>query len=320
MTESTAPQVVRSYLTQLQKALADLPGEVSEEIVAGIREELDGLDASAAAARIETLGDPEFIAAEAHSEAVGSPLVEPVETTAAEPRWLAVLAALLVAFGGVIVPVIGWVVGIALVWMSKTWRRWEKWVGTLIAPGVAVLAALIPFIIAAFEAPPPAHEAPNPLIPGYYDPFAILIVGPALFGVVAGIWLLWRARRVWSSADRTQPGREPANAQPRQQGSGYPVVTVLLLILGGVVVPVLGWAVGVAMLWAADVWSIRDKWLGTLAGPVAILAAGLAMFIVRIGGGGSSGLVWWHAVLLGGVALPVIANLLVGIRLLRRSR
>jgi hypothetical protein len=325
MARTTTPQVVRSYFTQLETALVELPTDVREEILAGIREELDGLDASAAAARIEALGDPEFIAAEARSEAAGpaagSPLVELVEARDPEPRWLPVLAALLVAFGGIVIPFVGWIVGIAMVWMSKTWRIRDKWIATL-TPFIGVAAFILLFALTSAASQlnvPSTSEFGNPLIPGMFSAVwsSAFLVIPV--NAVVGIWLLWRAKRVWSSADRTQPGREPANAQPRQQGSGYPVVTVLLLILGGVVVPVLGWAAGVAMLWAADVWSIRDKWLGTLAGPVAILAAGLAMFIVRIGGGESGGLVWWHAVLLGGVALPVVANLLVGIRLLRRS-
>lgn len=50
----------------------------------------------------------------------------------------------------------------------------------------------------------------------------------------------------------------------------YSVVTVLLLILGGFVVPVVGWFAGVVMPWAGDRWSIGDKLLGTLIWPAAV--------------------------------------------------
>lgn len=51
------------------------------------------------------------------------------------------------------------------------------------------------------------------------------------------------------------------------QDEAYSVVTVLLLIVGGFVVPVVGWFAGVVMLWAGARWSAGDKWLGTLVWP-----------------------------------------------------
>lgn len=205
MAKSTAPQVVRSYLAQLEKALAGLPVEVRDEILAGIREELDGLDASAAAVRIETLGDPEFIAAEARSEAaepaVGSPLVELVEKPELEPRWYPVLAALLVAFGGIVVPVVGWLVGLAMVWMSKTWRARDKWIATL-TPFVAVcMFALVFALIGSASGPSSGAGMPstsdfgaNPLIPGFYPVVWSSVVLVIPVNAIVGIWLLWRSR------------------------------------------------------------------------------------------------------------------------------
>jgi hypothetical protein len=206
MAKSAAPRVARSYLAQLEKALAELPAEVRKEIVAGIREELDGLDASAAAVRIETLGDPEFIAAEARLEAAepaaGSPLVEPVETPELEPRWFPVLAALLVAFGGVIVPVVGWLVGIAMVWMSKSWRARDKWIATL-TPFLAVcMFALVFALIGSASGPSSGPGMPstsdfgaNPLIPGFYSVVWSSVVLVIPVNAIVGIWLLWRSRR-----------------------------------------------------------------------------------------------------------------------------
>ena len=38
---------------------------------------------------------------------------------------------------------IGWIVGIALVWLSKTWLAWEKWVATLTPFAAVALTGLI---------------------------------------------------------------------------------------------------------------------------------------------------------------------------------
>lgn len=324
MAKATAPRVVRSYLAQLKEALAGLPTEVRDEIVAGIREELDGLDAAAAALRIETLGDPEFIASEARAETT---TVAPTDSPTAdaggrEPRWLPVLAALLVAFGGIVVPVIGWIVGVALMWMSKSWRLRDKWVATL-TPLVAVgVFALVFALISVGSQPsgPSTRDFGDPLIPGFYSAVWSSMVLVVPVNAVVGIWLLWRAKRTWTSDVPPREEQPEATSVPRRpQASWYPPVTVLLIIGGGFVVPVVGWVAGVTMLWAADVWSARDKWLGTLAGPAAV-ALGL---VVSIGvtlllGSSVGGLTWWHSALLSLLILPTIANVLVGIRLLRR--
>src|SRR5690554_2260616 len=212
MARTTTLQVVRSYLSQLDKALASVPGEVRDEIVAGIREELEGLDASAAATRIETLGDPEFIAAEARAEAEAgsySPEAGLVEAKAAEPRWFSVLAALLVAVGGIVLPFIGWFVGIVLVWMSTSWRRADKWVATLLPLLAVVLASVTIRVVdwaGSLRAAPTKQAAPNPLIPQAFD---LVWSSVSLFFVVnvfVGLWLLVRARKRWQSVPPVAAG------------------------------------------------------------------------------------------------------------------
>jgi hypothetical protein len=65
----------------------------------------------------------------------------------------------------------------------------------------------------------------------------------------------------------------------------YDVVTVVLLMVGGLFPPVIGWVVGVGMLWAGPRWSVRDEALGTLVwplGPGGILVfAGALSFTVQ---------------------------------------
>ncbi|HEY4456988.1 MAG TPA: hypothetical protein VGN81_21940 [Pseudonocardiaceae bacterium] len=53
----------------------------------------------------------------------------------------------------------------------------------------------------------------------------------------------------------------------------YDIATVLLLLLGNVVVPVLAWIVGVVMLWNGPRWTTSQKWAGTLVWPVLVLVA-----------------------------------------------
>jgi hypothetical protein len=140
MTETSTPQVVRDYLDELDREMAGVSGEIRDGIVAGIAEELDGLDAAAAASRIESLGDPKFIAAEARAGAAPKPA--PVRTApprASEQRWYVVVTAILLDIGGLLVPLAGWVAGIMLLWASPLWTRNEKLVATLVPPAVGLL-------------------------------------------------------------------------------------------------------------------------------------------------------------------------------------
>lgn len=331
MTDPTISTVGRGYLAELERALSGVAAEVRDGIMSGISEELSGLDAEAAAARIRTLGDPEFIAAEARAETHtdstpdSSPVPNRRKTSAGEPRWFSVLAALLVALGGIVIPVVGWVIGIAMVWMSTTWRRRDKWVVTLLPVAGTMLATLLLFAqIGAADSP---SSPANPLVPSPFDSVWSSVIGSALIAVVTGVWLLWRAKPVWAAesvaadARVAAVGHDTTVPSPSRVG-WYPVVTVLLLMLGGYIVPLLGWIFGVGMLWASDAWSRREKWVGTLAGPAAIVAFVLVGLALRLGvgmGAGTGNLTWWHRVLMGGVALPFAANVIAGVWLLRRA-
>ncbi|MCO5969371.1 hypothetical protein [Actinoallomurus soli] len=58
----------------------------------------------------------------------------------------------------------------------------------------------------------------------------------------------------------------------------YEAITVFLLLVGGVLLPVVGWLIGAVMLLGSSRWSIRDKlagllvWPGGLAVAVALVA------------------------------------------------
>jgi uncharacterized membrane protein len=195
MTEQ-APQVVRSYLAQLDAALAGVPADLAGDVRSGIEEELSGLDAATASARIEELGDPVFIAAEVRDSVgpVQAAATIPGQTPLAASRGFAITAALLVAVGGIVVPFVGWVVGIVMVWMSSTWHTWEKWVATLVGPVVIATSILLGFIF-GFTGSADSSDAGNPLVPlsPLTSVHSIVLVAP-LSAVVVGIWLLWRAK------------------------------------------------------------------------------------------------------------------------------
>jgi uncharacterized membrane protein len=72
--------------------------------------------------------------------------------------------------------------------------------------------------------------------------------------------------RIGDPADIAAEARARFGVEPRR-GRGLEVATLALLLVGGVVVPVVGWLVGVVLLWASDVWTTREKLIGTLVVP-----------------------------------------------------
>ncbi|MGV8882794.1 MAG: HAAS signaling domain-containing protein [Rhodoglobus sp.] len=195
---------MRGYLAELDSALIDVPAAVRTEMVAGVREELSGLDAATAAARNRCrpqplppataaarnreLGDPAFIAAEARAE-VGAA----TPTAQLEAGWFPVVAAIVVAIGGAVIPVAGWIVGIGMVWASRTWFRWEKWVATLAAPVTGLLLSGLAWLLWLPQSG--AESTVNPLVPTPHSLILSAILFSGLVNIAAGVWLLWRAKR-----------------------------------------------------------------------------------------------------------------------------
>jgi hypothetical protein len=218
MTEATIPRVVQAYLAQLDTALVGVADATAHDIRAAIAEEFAGLDAPTAAARIEQLGDPFFIAAEAR-DASQNPDTDTdrssLPQTSATPTHgdgvgvgYILLASLLVALGGLVIPVLGWVVGIVLVLVSTAWTRVEKWIAILLPIATLLLAAMIAIVIAVSTTPAPAQtalsssefhaptsEALNPLIPTWYDFVWASVLALVLVNFVVGITLMVCALR-----------------------------------------------------------------------------------------------------------------------------
>lgn len=68
----------------------------------------------------------------------------------------------------------------------------------------------------------------------------------------------------------------------RRSGGAMEGIAIASLLVGGLIVPVLGWLLGVVLLWASSAWNTRDKILGTLVVPGG-LAAPLYLGIVAVG-------------------------------------
>jgi uncharacterized membrane protein len=59
----------------------------------------------------------------------------------------------------------------------------------------------------------------------------------------------------------------------RARAGWFEWITVALLLIGGLVLPALGWLIGVVFLWGSRVWTMRDKLIGTLFVPGGLMAA-----------------------------------------------
>lgn len=197
MTQNTPEKVREDYLARLDAAMRDLPHGVAEDIRDGVAEELEGLDAEGLVARIAQLGDPREIAREAGREVPASgPAIAPGTPAvnrrgpAVATRGFAITAALTLSFGGFVVPVLGWIVGVALVTSATLWKRWEKAVAIVTPLAVAGLSFLVSSLVSGSSG---AGAATNPLVPGLGEWHLLILLG-LLLVPASGLWLLWRLR------------------------------------------------------------------------------------------------------------------------------
>jgi hypothetical protein len=113
---------VTDYLKELDQALAGLPRSRRREVIDEI------------VARGDLHRDPAEIAADARARYGLGP--DPAS-------WREVATLFLLPIGGLVVPVVGWLVGVVLLWQSDAWTRRDKLIGTLVVPG----GLLAPFVL-----------------------------------------------------------------------------------------------------------------------------------------------------------------------------
>ncbi len=159
----TTERLVDDYLKQLDSELADLSRLRRQEIVEEISQHIaEALAASPSPDEVEVrtllerLGDPAEIAGEAR-ERFG---VQPRKS-----RVLEIATLLLLLVGGVVLPVIGWLIGVVLLWVSDAWDSRDKLIGTLVVPGGLLLPlALLTIVTSAgggCSTPVPTTGAPE---------------------------------------------------------------------------------------------------------------------------------------------------------------
>lgn len=158
--EIEAPEV-RNYLAALEARLAQLPTEQSEEIMFGVREHIAEATERGGQSTSEILaglGSPDDIAAgvaapdvqaPGHSQAPVPgqqiPQSAPAPRHQASTLWV-VATTILLPFG-ILLAGVGWLFGVAGLWMGTRWKVWEKVMGTVLLPGGIVGAQILSRLI-----------------------------------------------------------------------------------------------------------------------------------------------------------------------------
>jgi hypothetical protein len=347
MTTTTGDRLLGDYLARLDAAALHLPPDRRAELMEGIAEHIAAARASGelrdeAAVRtlLDRLGEPEEIVAAASEDTYGGPPPSWRAPAAAplvprQPGTALELAAVLMLTIGSLLPVVGWLVGVALLWSSRRWRTGEKLLGTLVVPGgpggalwlsgltsgseMCTTTVIGPGEGFTFEVPgepplvpPPAEPPSAPPAPpqGVQETTVCESTGGLLpvddlpgWASIAVVVLTLVAPLVVAVV-LLQRARGRAAAEPpvlRPVGGsawgGVEIAAVVLLAVGSFVVPVLGPVVGLGLAWASQQWTTADKAVAT-----ALLVAPLALVV----------LVWASALL--GVAVgfgPIGGGLLV---------
>lgn len=79
--------------------------------------------------------------------------------------------------------------------------------------------------------------------------------------------------------------RPSAPAQPFKAG-WMEVAALVFLLIGGLIIPIFGWIIGVVLLWVSNAWNVRDKIIGTVFVPGGLgLPIALALFSSGVSGG-----------------------------------
>lgn len=204
--KTTLDTTASGYLRRVRRLLEGTDPEAASSLLEGITEEFEGLDEAAVRSRIEQFGSPEEVTADLRAEVASRPH---------DAGWYTWLTAFLVTFGGFVVPLLGWIGGVVLLWNSKTWQKRHRIIGTAVWPAVT-LAGVVGLMPWALNAPAVTvtseqtvsadgittntpESAPLTGDAGW-DIGTVLspLLGALLFGLLlaVGIWLIVEAKRI----------------------------------------------------------------------------------------------------------------------------
>jgi uncharacterized membrane protein len=239
-------QLVEDYLRELRNAAGGLPAdrrdELIEEISAHIAEARQS-DGSPLAVRniLDRLGDPADIVRAAADTPAGSPAWSGAPGSAAQPGragGMELAAVLFLLLGGIVIPVLGWFVGVVLLWMSPRWTARDKLLGTLVWPGGLLAPALLaaagaaagllatsvttctsggPVVASAGSSPETTQAATHCTTSGGIGlpPWLVITLGLILL-ILAVAGPIWTASRLLRRASQSpaDPVSAPANLIP----------------------------------------------------------------------------------------------------------
>jgi hypothetical protein len=161
---------------------------------------------------LDQLGTPEEIvraAGPTPDDAALHPSASPLGT-------LEIVAIIALLVGGLVIPVLGWLVGVVLLWLSPRWKTGDKllatlvWPGGLLAPVVvfAVLGATALFAVGSVCSTDGATTqcTPPPIPPWLAITLSIVVMIAAVAGpILVAIRLIRRARRAVAPPEGADP-------------------------------------------------------------------------------------------------------------------
>lgn len=181
MSQQTADAIQANYLKDIARELADLPRAQRDDLLDQIRQHLlearrlsDPTSDLVVLNAIERLGDANDLAADAR-ERLGA-IRGPRRIGAREWITLGMLS-----IGGILLPLIGWLVGISLLWSSTKWSVRERIIGSLAPPGGGgMYLFLLVEVSRLFAAPGTVCSASHKVCPatgppGWLPPASILV-------------------------------------------------------------------------------------------------------------------------------------------------
>lgn len=260
MTTRNVNGQIEDYLARLRSALEDvwpprrdqIIADIEEHITAALEELADPTDA-AVAQILAKIGDPSEIAAAAMS------LEPPAEMPPATRHRLGAHEIIGVAllFGGVVMPVLGWLIGVILLWTSQVWTRRDKFIGTCLVPGGllpaawflfrpattntanACVQALVSGAAQSSSTTPCATGVPvtnisTPSVVGALVLAFVFLVVPLLTAIYLLAVPAVRARRTRAGRNARTPGR-------RRMRLALTVAPIVLLVLAAVSIGTNSW-------------------------------------------------------------------------------
>jgi uncharacterized membrane protein len=186
---------VSRYFKELEGALRGIPASRRREIIDEIRghvsearSALETESESGVRNVLERLGDPSEIAADAR-ERFG--LASPQTGT----PWLEVIALILM-----LIPFVGWLAGLVLLWVSRLWTTRDKVIGTLLGPAVVFMLGGAVSITSARQA---AGGGPGPETS--LGPWELLVIGAIIAVPIVTLVYLGARLRTRSNAGSVRP-------------------------------------------------------------------------------------------------------------------